>query len=347
MEHQGGLGSVLGVSVTKHIQSDPAPENAQSADPVDGLLHLAVTPVATLDRIGGGGEKLFVQERQSLVHRWREDLLQFLAHRLETTNTGSKLCELPQGCIRSTAAVKKAVDLVHDRTQRPESWLTSADPEQRPGLGRCQCMLDKEVTVLEEISDLPFKPFLDPCASGGFPASRTTPVPGGHPDSDRFPYLCDCPQDCLGQVSDDVELANLVRDRSEDLQDRRGIESGAVRCDSQEFQTAAVEDPLEATEERQDILVGGIMVEDFVDDPLELPVVHDREHAERAVVELIGGDIAGEFAQGPIEVFTLDACLAFFSPTPRPSFEPWQRVQRHGGLAKDARTLLGTGDHLR
>ena len=156
MEHQGGLSSVLSVSVAKHIQGDPAPENRQGADPVDGLLHLAVTPVAALDRIGRGREKLFIQERQSLVHRGREDLLQFLAHRLEATNTGPKLCELPQGCIRSTAAVKQTVDLVHDRAQRPESGLTPADPEQRPGLGRCQLMLDKEVTVVEEIGDLPF-----------------------------------------------------------------------------------------------------------------------------------------------------------------------------------------------
>jgi len=51
MEHQGGLRAVLRVSVAKHIQGDPATESRHGPDPVDGLLHLAVTPVATLDRI--------------------------------------------------------------------------------------------------------------------------------------------------------------------------------------------------------------------------------------------------------------------------------------------------------
>jgi len=208
-------------------------------------------------------------------------------------------------------------------------------------------MLDKEVTAIEEICDLSFQPFLDPYSPGGFPASGTAAVPAGDPDANRFPYLCDGPQDRLGQVSDDVELAYLVRDMPEDRQDRRGIESRAIRRDPQQCLTAAVEDEFEATEERQDIVVGGIMVEDFVDNPLELPVIHDREYAERAVVELIGGDIAGEIAQGPIKVVTLDACLAFFFPTPRPSSEPWQRARRHDGPARDARTLLGTGDHPR
>lgn len=335
------------MSVAKHIEGDPASEDVHGADAVDGLLHFAVTAVAALDRIGCRGEEFFVQEGQSLVHRRREDLLQFLAHRLEATNTGPKLCEPPQGCIRPTSAIEQTVDLVHDGAERPKGWLTSADPAQHPGLGRCQMMLDKEVTVVEEIGDLSFKPLLDPCAPGGFPASRTTAVPGGDPDADRFPYLCYCPQDRLGQVGDDVELANLMRDRSEDLQDRLGIESRTVSRDPKELQAAAIEDQLEATEERQDILVGWIMVENFVDNPLELPVVHDREHAERAVVELVGGDVARELAQSPIEVFTLDAYFAFFFPTPRPSFEPWQRVRRHDGLARDAMTLLGTGDHPR
>jgi hypothetical protein len=75
--------------------------------------------------------------------------------------------------------------------------LTSADPAQRPGLGRRQMMLDKEVTVIEEISDLPLKSFLDPCAPDGFPGSRTTTWPCRDPGVDGFSYLCSCPQDRL------------------------------------------------------------------------------------------------------------------------------------------------------
>lgn len=118
-----------------------------------------------------------------------------------------------------------------------------------------------------------------------------------------------------------MKLANLVRDITEDLQDRLGIESRAVGRDSLELQATAIEDHLEAAEERQDILVGRIVVEDFVEKPLELSVVHNRKHAEGAIVEFVGGDVAGETTQSPNEVVTLDACLAFFFPTPRPSSE--------------------------
>ena len=345
MKHRGGLASVLSVSVAKHVQGDASPEILHGTDSVDSLLHLSVAAVAALDGIGCGWEELFVQERQRLVHRGREDLLQLLAHRLEATNTRPKLCEFPQGCIRSTSTVKQTVDFVHDNAECAECWLTSADSPQCPGLDRRQMMLDKEVTVIEEISDLPLEPLLDLCPLGRFPSSRTTSLSCRDTRMDGLPYFCSCPQDRLGQISDDVELADLVRDITEDLQDRLGIESRAVGRDSLEFQTTAIEDPLEATEEPQDICVCRVVIKDFVDEPFELSVVHDREHAEGAVVEFIGGDVAGEITQGPSEVVTLDACFAFFFPTPQPSSEQWQRARRHGGLARDAMKLPGTEVH--
>jgi len=346
MKRGGGLGPVFRVGVAKHVQRDSTPKILHRADPIDGLLHLAVTAVAALDGIGGGREKLLIQERQGLIYGRREYLLQFLTHSLEATNTGPKFCEFPQGCVRSTAAVKQTVDLVHDAAERAECWLTSADPAQCLGLGWRQMMLDKEMAVIKKIGDLSLEPLLDPCPLGRFPFSRTTSLSRRDTRMDGLPYFCSCPQDRLGQISDDVELADLVRDITEDLQNRPGIESRTVGRDALEFQTTAIEDPLEATEEPQDIYVCRIVIKDFVDEPLELSVVHDREYAEGTIVELIRGNIAGEITQGPIEVVTLDACFAFFFPTPRPSSEQWRRVRRHGGLARDAMKLPGTEVHL-
>jgi hypothetical protein len=44
------------------------------------------------------------------------------------------------------------------------------------------------------------------------------------------------------------------------------------------------------------------VVEDLVAQPLEGPVIDDREDAEGAVVQLVGGDVPGEAVEGPIEV---------------------------------------------
>jgi hypothetical protein len=51
---------------------------------------------------------------------------------------------------------------------------------------------------------------------------------------------------------------------------------------------------LELAEESLDVGVRGIMVQDFVRDPSEGTVVDDRENTERAIVQLVGRDIAGK-----------------------------------------------------
>ena len=61
------------------------------------------------------------------------------------------------------------------------------------------------------------------------------------------------------------------------------------------------------------------MIEDLVDEPLEIVVVHDRQNTEWAVIQLIGGDIAGKVGQCTIEILGGDALFSFFFPSPRPS----------------------------
>jgi len=56
------------------VQSDAAADGLAGADAIDGLVHLAVSPVAALDRVGGGRQQRIVQERQGLFEMGREQL---------------------------------------------------------------------------------------------------------------------------------------------------------------------------------------------------------------------------------------------------------------------------------
>ena len=54
--------------------------------------------------------------------------------------------------------------------------------------------------------------------------------------------------------------------------------------------------------------------EDLVGDPLEGAVIDDRQDAERAVVQLVGGDVAREVRQRPVEVLGVDPSRRLFPP---------------------------------
>jgi hypothetical protein len=337
MEYFEGLITVLGLSITKHVQRYAAPEDLQGPYSIDGLLHLAVPPVAALDSIGCGRKKLLIQERQCLLQRRGEQLLEGLADRLESADTSPQLGKLLKGGIGPASAIEETVDLIHDLTERQQFLVTPADPSEQPRLGGGQMMLDKEVAVFKEVADLLLKTFLQsgvlPCLWSPGATARGL----GDSSADRLAYLGDSSEDRLRQLRDDMELANLVRDITEDLQDRLGIESRAVGRDSLEFQATAIEDQLEASEEPQDILVRRVVVEDFVENPLELSVIHDREHAEGAVVQLIDSNISGEVPKRPPQVVPLDPRFTFFFPTSRPSSVSLRRGRRPGGHAIDAR----------
>ena len=58
----------------------------------------------------------------------------------------------------------------------------------------------------------------------------------------------------------------------------------------------------------------GIVVQHVIHQALEGPVVHDRKHAEGAIVQFVGGNIPGEVRQGLIEVVRRDVRLRLFPP---------------------------------
>ena len=336
------MGAVRSTCIAEHVHGDPAPDDVHGAHAVHRLLHLAVTPVGSLDRVGGGGKKRFVEERQCLVHGGRKQLLKCLPYRLEATSARTQSCELTEGRIGSTAAVEEPIDLVHDIAEDPEGWQAPTDPLKRLGLGGREVMLNEEMAALEESGDLCLEPFPGQGAPRGLAGSRTPARRRRNPGPDGFADLGHCPQDCQGDVGDDVELADLVRHVAKDIQNRLRIHGRTVGRDPLELQTTAIEDPLESSEEVQHVLVRWVVVEDVVDEPLEAAVVHDRQHAKRTIVEFVGSDVSGELAKSPIQVVSRDARFAFFSPTPRPSSGLWRMARRPDGLAKGARRPIGT-----
>jgi hypothetical protein len=193
---------------------------------------------------------------------------------------------------------------------------------------------DEQVTVLEQITDLPLDPLL---AAGGTPGGLrggTAPRQLGGVGRQAFAQLGHGTEDRLGDFLEDVECAELVRHLAEDRGDRLGIQRRAIGRDPLEGQAARLQGGLEAAEERLDVLAGRVVVEDLVDEPLEGAVIDDREDAERAVIQLVGRDVSREVRQGPIEIFRVDPPRRLFPPRPRPSSGSWRRGRRRGAHAR-------------
>jgi hypothetical protein len=134
--------------------------------------------------------------------------------------------------------------------------------------------------------------------------------------------------------SDGVECAELMRHLAEDRGDRPGIERRAVGGDPLEDQFSRLQSGVEAAEEGLDVLVSRVVVEDLIGEPLEGPVVDDREDAERPVIQLVGRDIAREVGQGPVEIVWVDPSRRLFPPRPRPSSGSLRRGRRRGAHAR-------------
>ena len=71
-------------------------------------------------------------------------------------------------------------------------------------------------------------------------------------------------EDRLGHFFEDMECTKLMRHIAEDCGDRLRIKRRAVGGDPLEDQTVRLQGGLEAAEERFDVLVGGVVIEDLV-----------------------------------------------------------------------------------
>jgi len=114
MKRVSCLQPAFGLGVAEHVGGDPLADVRSGPDAVNGLLHLAVTPVAALDRVGGGRQERIIQERQGLFEVGREQLAERLAEALEASHTPPEPGQFGQGGVSPAAAVKEAIRLIHD-----------------------------------------------------------------------------------------------------------------------------------------------------------------------------------------------------------------------------------------
>ncbi len=92
-----------------------------------------------------------------------------------------------------------------------------------------------------------------------------------------------------------MKLADLVRYVSKNAFDWLRIQSRCIRGDPIEFQATSIQESFETAKESPDVIMSRVVVEDFVDQPLVSAIVHDDQHAEGTIIQLIGSDVAAEF----------------------------------------------------
>jgi len=75
-----------------------------------------------------------------------------------------------------------------------------------------------------------------------------------------FARLGDRPQDGVGEVFQHMELADLMRNRAKDGQNRRGIQRRTIGSDAAHGQVAGLQHGLKALEKGEHIVLSRIMV---------------------------------------------------------------------------------------
>lgn len=289
------------------------------ANAVHRLLHFAVTTIAPLHGVRGGRKQLVVEKRQGFLQVGGLKLAQDFTDGLESANALTQLGEFRQRGVGAATSIEQAVHFFHDVSQGSELRQATCDLQERSALGRGQVMADEQMAVLEKVRDLLLQSLGLACRSFGFDRGRSAALHHRLSRGQLLANLGHCPQDHLRQFLDDVEFANLVGNSAENRLQRLGIKGRSVGRHAFDRHAPRDKHGLKPAEERDDIRMIWIVVQDLIEQTLEGAVVNDREHAEGTVVQLVGCNVTREISQGPIEVVGVHLCRSFFFPRPRPS----------------------------
>src|SRR5215471_19027604 len=144
-----------------------------------------------------------------------------------------------------------------------------------------------------------------------------------------------------------MKLADLMPHLPEYLPEGCRIERRAIGGDTAEGQVACHQGRFQPPEKRSDVVVGGIVIQDVIEDALVAAIIDGGKNAEGAVIELIGSHIPRKICQRPVQEVGIHARLRLFSPQPRPSSEWSQKAQRRDGRATSANLLAGRASRPR
>src|SRR5215510_9983007 len=144
-----------------------------------------------------------------------------------------------------------------------------------------------------------------------------------------------------------MKLAELMGHPTKDLGEGGGREGRTISGHAQQRQVTRCQGCFQPTQKGADVIVGGIMVSDVIENTLVTAIIARREHTEGTVIECIGSDIPGKIRQGPVKELWVQARLRLFFSPPRPSAGSWQKGQRPGGRATGANSPGGRANRLR
>jgi hypothetical protein len=154
MEQACCLVAPFALGLATPIERDSAADVCPCAHAGDGVLHLAVTPVAAVHRRGRRRQPRIVEAREGLVQVGAGARLEGRADRLAAGHPSAPLGQLLEGGRGPATAVKAAVDRVHDLPQRPPRRVPATARRPRLACGRAQRVLDEEVAVVEQVRDV-------------------------------------------------------------------------------------------------------------------------------------------------------------------------------------------------
>src|SRR4029450_2784502 len=136
-----------------------------------------------------------------------------------------------------------------------------------------------------------------------------------------------------------MKRTDLMRDIPKHLREGCGIEGRTIGREAAEGQVTYSQGRVQTSEKGPDIIVGGIVIQDVIEDALVAAIIDRGQNTEGTIIEFIGGHIARKLCQRPVQEVGVHARLRFFSPPPRPSSGWSQRAQRRGGRATSANSL--------
>jgi hypothetical protein len=181
-------------------------------------------------------------------------------------------------------------------------------------------MANEEMTVLEQFRDA----MMDRPGAAML-ASRCRGVLGASTWQLRglvgqaLPQASQGTQHSLGQVREDMEFTDLVRDLPKHLGNRLRIQRRTIGRDALDYASTSRDQFLQAIQEPDDVPMSRVALQDVVEQSALLTGIDGRQDTEGAVIEFVGRQVAREVGQGPIQVIGLDLRPAFFFPRPRPS----------------------------
>ncbi len=308
----------FGLGFTPHVQRKAHTDLRLRAHAIDVALHHAIAPVAPFHRMRRGGQQRIIQKREGFFSRGGTELLQRVTEEGKPLDAPPPLGPLGEGCLGPTAPSEQRVPLFHDRTQRTSLGQPTADTPQGLPFGCVQVTLDEQRPLGAQSGAVRCQPRLragrrlgrwrarGPCAPWGLLGCQVLACAGPGP-ADRFVHL-----------GHEMQRTDVLRDIPAPLHEGGGSARRAIGRDAEEGQGAYRQGRVHTPQERPDVVVGGLVIQDGSEEALVAAMLNRGKQTAGSIRPCIGGHIARKIRQRPGQEVRVHARLRLFFPQPRP-----------------------------